>query len=267
MLQKPAPPWVKDAGLSITILCLVIIASLFFGHSKTQGGQAIIKAFLRFFRIGFVLCIPFGILFPVYRRIIGWKKDAFLRVQQHRELTIHPMKHWLFRPFQGIGIAFLFRSKLMVMLQLVAGPSVPASLVVHRGGGFGPNHFFLTSAITAFVGLLLSILWTLDDMGIRYFNERDHELKMIGKYVGTLMPVIFGLYGIFGLMANYPVAEALLNIVRAVIILYPPFVLFAVLHTYVIRRRKKFLDTTNMVKPGEICAGAAGPIVTADHLS
>jgi len=58
-----------------------------------------------------------------------------------------------------------------------------------------------------------------------------------------------------------------LNIVRAVIILYPPFVLFAVLHTYVIRRRKKFLDTTNMVKPGEICAGAAGPIVTADHLS
>ena len=60
-------------------------------------------------------------------------------------------------------------------------------------------------------------------MGIRYFNERDHELKMIGKYVGTLMPVIFGLYGIFGLMANYPVAEALLNIVRAVIILYPPF--------------------------------------------
>ena len=96
-------------------------------------------------------------------------------------------------------------------------------------------------------------------MGIRYFNERDHELKMVGKYVGTLMPVIFGLYGVFGLMANYPVAEALLNIVRAVIILYPPFVLLAVLHTYVIRHRKGFLHATNRIKPGEICAVRPDP--------
>ncbi len=90
-------------------------------------------------------------------------------------------------------------------------------------------------------------------MGIRYFNKRDHELKMVGKYVGTLMPLVFGVYGIFGLMVNYPVAEALLNIMRTVIILYPPFVLFAVLHTYVISHRKSFLDAANIVRPGEIC--------------
>ena len=167
-------------------------------------------------------------------------------------MTIHPVKHWLFRPFQGIGIAFLFRTKLLGMLQLIAGPSVPTSLVISRGGGFGTNRFLLTSAITVFVALFLSVLWTLDDMGIRYFNERDHELKMVGKYVGTVMPVIFGVYGVYGLMANYPAAEALLNIVRTVIILYPPFVLFTVLHTYVIKHNDAFLYTTNIVKPGEI---------------
>ncbi len=246
--------WVKDTGPTITIVCLAIVASLLFGRSGIQGGEAVIKAFLRFFRIVFVLCIPLGVLFPVYRLIIGWKKDLFLRVQQNRGLIVYPVKHWLFRPFQGIGIAFLFRSKLLAMLQLVAGPSVPASLVIHRGYGFGTNHFLLTSAITAFVALFLSVLWTFDDMGIRYFNERDHELKMIGKYVGTLMPVIFGVYGIFGVMANYPVAEALLDIARAVVLLYPPFVLFAVLHTYVITHGKRFSYTTNMVKSGEICA-------------
>jgi len=103
------------------------------------------------------------------------------------------------------------------------------------------------------VALFLSVLWTLDDMGIRYFNKRAHELKLVGKYVGTLMPMIFGLYGIFGLMANYALAEALLNIVRAVVILYPPFVLFTVLHTYYIRHRTQFLYTTSVVKQGEIC--------------
>jgi hypothetical protein len=252
MLRKSVPPWVKDAGPSIAILCLAIIASLFFGHSKAQSGQIMARTFFRFFRIALVLCIPLGVLFPVYRRIIGWKKDVFLRVRQNRELTLHPAKHWLFRPFQGIGIAFLFRSKLLAMLQLVAGPSVPASLVIDHGDGFGMNRFLVTSAISVFVALFLSVLWTLDDMGIRYFNKRDDELKMIGKYVGTLMPALFGVYGIFGLMAHYPVAEALLNIARTVIILYPPFVLFAVLHTYVIRHSDAFLHTTNMVKAGEI---------------
>jgi predicted DNA repair protein MutK len=139
------------------------------------------------------------------------------------------------------------------MLHLIAGPSVPASLVMPRGGGLWTNRFLLTSAITVLVALFLSVLWTLDDMGIRYFNRRDHELKMVGKYVGTVMPVLFGVYGVYGLMANYPAAEALLNIMRTVIILYPPFVLFAVLHTYVIKHNDAFLYTTNIVKSGEIC--------------
>ena len=252
MLYRSFPGWVKNIGPSIVVICLGIIVSFFLGHSGAQGGQVIVKILLRFLKIAAVLCIPLGVLFPVYRRIIGWKKNVFIRVQPERELSIDPVKHWLFRPFQGIGIAFLFRSKLLAMLQIIAGPSVPSSLIIPRGDSLGMG-FLVIYAITAFVALFLSVLWTLDDMGIRYFNKREHELKMVGKYVGTLMPMIFGLYGIFGLMANNALAEALLNIVRAVVILYPPFVLFTVLHTYYIRHRTQFLYTTSVVKQGEIC--------------
>ena len=39
----------------------------------------------------------------------------------------------------------------------------------------------------------------MDDLGIRYFNRKDYEIKMVGKYVGTLMPIVFGLYGVLSL--------------------------------------------------------------------
>lgn len=82
---------------------------------------------------------------------------------------------------------------------------------------------------------------------------------MIGKYVGTLMPVIFGTYGILGLMANYPVTEAVLSIFRAVITLYPPFVLFAVAHAYAVKNRKNFITIRNTIEQGAICPRSSPP--------
>ena len=75
---------------------------------------------------------------------------------------------------------------------------------------------------------------------------------MIGKYVGTLMPVIFGTYGVIGLMSDYPLARALLSVLRAVLILYPPFVCFTVLHTYLIRGRKGLVAKKNSIDEGRI---------------
>ena len=118
-------------------------------------------------------------------------RAVLLQVERKRELKIEPIKHWLFRPFQGIGIGLLFGTKLLGILQLVAGPSVGSSLLIPEGH-FQLGRLLLITLITVFVSLLLSTLWTLDDMGIRYFNRRDQELKMIGKYVGTVMPVILG---------------------------------------------------------------------------
>jgi len=234
----------------IAALCAVIVFSLFFGPSENSGVAAIVKGMFRFFRITLVLCIPLSALFSVYSLIIDWKKKALLRVKQN-EPAVQPLKHWLFRPFQGIGIAFLFRTKLLAMLQLVGGTAGPASLLMH-GGGLGVGRSLLMSAVIAFASLLLSTLWTLDDMGMRYVNQKDQELKMVGKYLGTFMPLIFGTYGVIGVMSNYPMAEALLAVLRAVLVLYPPFACFTVFHTYLIKSRKGFAAKTNMAEEGGV---------------
>ena len=118
----------------------------------------------------------------------------------------------------------------------MAGPTVGSSLLIPEGH-FQIGRLLLITLITVFVSLLLSTIWTLDDMGIRYFNRKDQELKMIGKYVGTVMPVIFGFYGIVNLLANYSTAEAFLFAFKIAVVLYPPLAVFAVLHTYFIRSR------------------------------
>lgn len=251
----PASPGpVRDIAPCITALGAAIVFSLCFGRFQNTWELAIVRGLLRFFRITLVLCIPLCILFPVYSFIIDWKRRALLRVEQE-QLAIRPLKHWLFRPFQGIGIAFLFRTKLLVTLQLVGGPAFPPSLLI-QGGIPDVRRSLLMSAVIAFASLLVSTLWTLDDMGIRYANRRDQELKMVGKYVGTLMPVVFGMYGVIGVMANYPTAEALLTLLRAVSVLYPPFVCFTVIHTYLIRSRKGFAAKRSMIEEGGVwCRG------------
>jgi hypothetical protein len=245
-----SPGLVRDLTPAVAALAAAIIFSFFFGRSHTAWQPAIImRGILRFFRITVALCIPLCVLFPVYRFIIEWKRDVLLRVEQN-ELVIQPVKHWLERPFQGIGIAFLFRTKLLIMLQLIGGPAMPVSLFAR--GGLGWRQTLLASAVIAFASLLLSTLWTLDDVGIRYANRRSHELKMIGKYVGTVMPLVFGTYGVIGLMANYPTAEALLAVLKAVFVLYPPFACFTVLHTYLIRGRRGFIAMGNTIEEGGV---------------
>lgn len=237
----------RDVAPGIAALAGAILFSLFFGRSQNTLEPAIVKGLLRFLRITLVLCIPFCVLLPVYGSIIEWKRKVLIRVEG-TELSVRPLKHWLFRSFQGIGIAFLLRTKLLSALQLVGGP---ASLLRH-GGDFDGRRLFLTSAVIASASFLLSIVWTMDDMGIRYFNRRDRELKMIGKYVGTLMPVLFGTYGLIGLMADYPLTEALLSVLRAVLILYPPFACFTVLHAYLIRGWKGFVAKSSMLGEGGV---------------
>jgi hypothetical protein len=181
------------------------------------------------------------------------KAAALLQIEQGEKLTIRPAKHWIFRPFQGIGIGLLFGTKLLTILQIIGGPTVGTSLLIPEGH-FQIARLLLITAITSFVSLLLSTLWTLDDMGIRYFNRKDQELKMIGKYAGTLMPVIFGFYGILNLFTNYPTAEALLFVCKIAVVLYPPLAIFAVLHTYFVSSRTK-LFSKNGLKRGGIWSG------------
>lgn len=201
--------------------------------------QLIVKSMIRLPRFVLFLCLPLYIISPIYNFTINKMKPSLLRVELSEALQINPFKHWIARPFQGIGIILLFSTKLLISLSIIVG--VPESYLFLGTGHFQTNRFLTVTVITILISILLSNLWTFDDMGIRYFNRKHMEIKMIGKYVGTLMPIIFGFYGIFTLHANYPVKDALIYLFKLLIILYPPFLIFAVIHTYVIRYKKKLL--------------------------
>ncbi|MGA3174985.1 MAG: hypothetical protein ABSE25_11245 [Syntrophorhabdales bacterium] len=229
--------WLRDMYPIAAVLLVTVAIPFFYGdHAPLAGWRVACKAPLRFLRFASILCIPLFVLPGIYNFFIRSKSAVLLQIERARELKVEPIRHWLFRPFQGIGIGLLFGTKLLGVLQLVAGPSVGSSLLIPEGH-FEIRRFLLITLITVFVSLLLSLLWTLDDMGIRYFNRRDQELKMIGKYVGTVMPVIFGFYGIINLMGNYSAAEAFLFAFKIAFVLYPALAVFAVLHTYFLSSR------------------------------
>ena len=243
--------WSKGMAPALAVLLVTLIFSFMYGDSALlRSWQVACKAPLRFFRFAFFLCLPLYALPMIYRFTVRKKASALLQIEEERDLTIRPAKHWIFRPFQGIGIGLLFGTKLLTVLQIIGGPTVGTSLLIPEGH-FQLGRFLIITAITIFVSLLLSTLWTLDDMGIRYFNRKDQELKMIGKYAGTLMPVIFGFYGILNLLATYPTVEGLLFVCKIAVVLYPPLTVFAVLHTYFLSSRIRLFSTT-LVRKGSI---------------
>jgi hypothetical protein len=106
-------------------------------------------------------------------------------------------------------------------------------------------------AIGIVVSLLLSFLWTLDDLGVRHYNRKTREVRMIGKYIGLLLPIFFGFYGIISLFDNNTQILVAKYIAQMVVILYPPFVVFNVLHSrYLKRREEVFLKRLKAVSGG-----------------
>jgi hypothetical protein len=153
----------------------------------------------------------------------------------------------------------LFGTKLLTILQILAGPTVGTSLLMPEGQ-FQVGRLLMITGVTIFVSLLLSVLWTLDDTGIRYFNRKDQELKMIGKYAGTIMPVILGFYGILSLFANYPVKEAFIYVCKIAVVLYPPLAVSAILHARFLAKRMELFSNAGLIKMGGIWRGQQGPL-------
>jgi hypothetical protein len=225
---------------------IVFVASMlffFFTGKLTQSHlqEVVIRSCVRFVRFTLFLCIPIFVALPVYFYIITRAKGAFIRIAGNYPPPVHPFTHWLARPFQGIGIIFLLSTKLLISLRIIVG--VPETSLILGKGSFDAGRFFTVSAEAALIAFFLSLLWLFDDTGIRYFNKRDKEIKMIGKYLGTLMPILFGFYGIITLRANYPPSEVLVLLLKIVIVLYPPFLIFSVAHRYIIARRSKDFST------------------------
>ena len=255
MLSKNFHRWFKETGPAFLILIFTIIVSILLGgFAFLRGWEAIYRGFVRFFRITLFLCLPLYLLLPIYSKlgfVFRRKRVILIQIEGKQDLEIRPIKHWLFRPFQGIGIGLLFSTKLLGVLQIATGSTATASLFMPRGQ-FQLVRLLIVTGLTVLVSLILSTLWTMDDLGIRYFNRKDYEIKMVGKYVGTLMPTVFGLYGVFSLFGEFSKMQAFIYLIQMIVILYPPFTIFSVVHAHFVQKRREDLSKRLIVGRGVV---------------
>jgi hypothetical protein len=242
----------REISPALSVLFFSILYSYFFdSFTPIKGWEVLLRVLIRFIRFALPLCLPLYALLPIYRFVVARMREKLLQTEKKREPNLHPIKHWIFRPLQGIGIGLLFETKLLAALQILTGMTAQPVLFFSRGE-IQIGRWLVIIGITVIISLLLSTLWTLDDVGIRYVNRKDQEIKMIGKYVGTLMPILFGFYGIFSLIAGYPTKQALIFLFRIVMILYPPFAVFAIMHFRFLRGREEHFSERTLVKKGGI---------------
>jgi hypothetical protein len=247
LFRKKSPTEnIREMGPALAILLTTLIISTFITEfTFTFGGQAVWKTLLRFFRLSLVLTLPLFLLPGICATIQGFFNRGnrqLVRVQEDRDTAIHPLKNWVIRPFQGIGLGMLLATKLLIVLQLYSGTAITVESMLPPGQ-FHLGRFLSATAISIIVSLLLSFLWTLDDLGVRFYNRKTGEVRMIGKYVGLLLPIFFGFWGIFSLFDAYDRLPAAIYIAQMVIVLYPPFVVFSVLHNrYLKSREAKLLE-------------------------
>jgi hypothetical protein len=238
-------PWFRELGHVAFLLVLTIALSLFLGEfAFPKGWEAIYKGLFRFVRLALLLCLPLYLLLPIHRAL-GWivrkRAGVLIQMEGRQDLSVHLLKHWLVRPFQGIGIGLFFATKLLTILEVTTGQKATASFLLHQGQ-FQPGRLLAATGVTIAVSLLLSTVWTLDDMRVRYHNRKDQEVKMIGKYVGTVLPIFLGFYGIIALLNEFQMRQSLIYLWQMALILYPPFTVFSVFHAHYVRKRASLLS-------------------------
>ena len=234
----------KEMGPALVLLLATLIISTFITEFTFNFGlTALWKTILRFLRLSLLLTLPL-LLLPSLCRLLESLFNRgtrhLIQIQEERDPAIHPIKNWVIRPFQGIGLAMLLATKLLTLLEFYSGSKITMDTILPQGV-FNVRRFFSLMAIGIIVSLLLSCLWTLDDLGIRHYNQKTWEVRMIGKYIGLLLPIFFGFYGIITLFQNNTQLLVAKYVAQMVVVLYPPFVVFSVLHSRYLSRREDIL--------------------------
>jgi len=223
------------ASPALAILFLTVLISVFFTEfTFTVGMESVWKILLRFLRFSFILVIPIPLLPHVCGLMQGLLNRHNLRLIQIREER-YPARIlwqiWLIRPFQGIGLAMLIATKLITLVQISTNAAINSSIVLPPTQ-FHWGRFLSATAVAVTTSLLLSFLWSLDDLGIRRHNRKTGEIKIIGKYLSALLPILFGFYGMFSLFESHERLLAVRYIAQMVVVLYPPFLIMAVAHKF-----------------------------------
>ena len=233
------------------VLAVNLVLSLLIGSFTFVGGmEALWKVPLRYVRLSSILVLPLFLLSPLsglLGRIFTLGRRELIAAAE-RETGIPLLKTWIIRPFQGIGLSFLIGSKLITMLQ---GYSVVAagSASVLPPGQFALGRMAASAAIVAVASFFLSLFWTLDDLGAHQRNTKTGEVKMAGRYLGVLLPVIFGFTGFLNLLQDIPASLAIQYVMQLTVALYPPFATLAVCHSLYVAKKGDVILKRLAVRP------------------
>jgi len=234
----------RDAWPAFAILLGVLFISIFVTEFTFLSGiKSLWKVLFRFLRLSFILILPILVIpyiCTIVSRLLHTKHGRLIQLQEERTLEIDHLYVWLLKPLQGIALTMLAAVKLVGFLQIYLGESITGSVIIPTGQ-FHFTRFLGANIILIVTSIFLSFLWTLDDLGIRYYNTKSGEVKMVGKYVGVLLPIIFGLYGMIALFKDSDRYLAIWNVLQMSLVLYSPFVLLAVVHFLYIRRKEPAL--------------------------
>ena len=226
---------------ALAILFLTVVISAFFsGITLAVGMESIWKILLRFLRFSFILVIPLPLLPYVcglMQGLLNRRNLRLIQIRKERHPVRIPWQIWLIRPFQGIGLAMLIATKLIVLVQITTNAAINSSIVLPPTQ-FHWGRFLSATAVAVMTSLLLSFLWSLGDLGIRRHNRKTGEIRIIGKYLSALLPILFGFYGMFSLFESHERLLAVRYIVQMVLALYPPFLVLAVVHKFYTEKRE-----------------------------
>jgi len=255
MRKTNVPGIIREIWPALVVLLGTLIISSFaerIGFLEVK--KELWKILLRFFRFTFVLSLPLLFLpwvSSMMRGVLHRSNRQLIQIQEERAEMADPFNSWFIRPLQGVGLLMLMATKFLTFLHIYTGTTADSSLVLPPTV-FSFGRFFVVTFLTLITSVLLSFLWSLDDLGIRHINRKTGEIRMIGKYLGVLLPVLFGFYGIINLFEVHELQIAVIYVAQMVMILYPSFVIFAVLHYHYIRKHEKMLLKRLKVVPQAI---------------
>ena len=228
-----------------TLLATLIIATFITEFTFTSGGKAfgpILSRFLRLF-----LNLTFPLLFlpaicALVQQFLNRNPGQLVQVKKEEDTVFHAFQGWVVRPLQGIGLVMLMATHFLGPLGAYLGSSFTGPTISTIPTMPPPGELTLGRFVNlAVTSILLSFVWTMDDLGIRHYNRMTEELRRVGKYLGSLLPILTGFYGIYSLFKDQPPVVAFLMIVQRVVIFYPPLVIFNVLHTHYLNGHKEIL--------------------------
>jgi len=234
------------------VLVLTLLVSVVTSHPYGLFLAGSIRGVtVRFALITLVLVAPIAVLSWLLA-LVGYfaRTEAFFGRVVKGTVVPHPefskVIAWVLRPFQGIGLSMIFAERFSSLLELPVGTL--------SGGFLVRSVLFATGS--ALVSLLLSVVWSMDDLGIKIYNRKTGEVHMVGSSVGTVLPLASGIIGVSSLCFKCSLTDALMTLLEIVVVLYPSYVLFVVCHEEFVRRRGAFLSQRlSFIKVETICVG------------